>query len=150
MTIRTIMAMRSDGVADGVIRSKIRAGGYAYKDFDGEELAALKKLGISDETVEAMIESTAAAVNRRKEKEERDALKAEIAELRKLVVQRQSRSDNAGDTTGGKTVQTKDGPMDVAACVAAKLLAAEACDRLPWPASSVCSGALKSGYPCGK
>jgi hypothetical protein len=148
MRVKDLLAMRIEGLGDDVIASKIATGNYAYKSFTLQELSALKKAGMPDNITKAMMESTATAAREETERRERDALKAEIASLRKLVEEHKSNPPPATATTGGNVVQTKDGPMDLAACIAARLLATQACNQIPWPGSTICAEGLTSAYPC--
>lgn len=149
MKVRDILAMREQGLGDKVISSKISVSQKLFKDFSMAELGALKTLGIPDEIVEAMIQSHAAAEKEQKQKAEKDALRKEIAELRKLV-ENQAKGGGAsgGTASGGPTVQTKDGPMNTAGCIAGRLAALKLCEQIPWPGSTICSSTAEANFPC--
>ncbi len=149
MRVRDILAMREQGLGDTVIRSKIAASQKAFKDFSLAELTVLKNLGMPDEIVEAMIQSHAAAEKERKEREEKDALRKEIAELRALVEKQAAAGTAGGAAGGGPTVETADGPLDMAGCIAGRLTAMQLCEQIPWPGSTICKSTAESNFPCG-
>ena len=149
MRIKDIVALQAQGVGNKIIESKIRAAAQPYGDFSAAELGVLTELGIDQEVIAAMIDMTAQARKERRDQSEREALRLEIAELRRLVKEQQAKaSEGSGESSAPKTVQTRDGMMDVAKCIAAKLAAKEGCGRLPWPGSTVCSTSLQAAYPC--
>jgi hypothetical protein len=45
-------------------------------------------------------------------------------------------------------IQTEKGPMDKAACMAARLGAMKLCEQIPWPGSTACVQTAKAGFPC--
>lgn len=147
MRVKDIFAMRAQGLGDDVISSTITAGEHGYKEFTLAELTALKSLGMPDPIVKAMITSHAAAAKSKKAQDEKAALQREIAELRKMVEQQRGAP---GAASGGPTVTTANGPMDAAACAAARLTALKACEPLPWPGSTLCQSAAESQFPCGE
>lgn len=149
MRVRDILAMREQGLSDTVIRSKIAASQKPFKDFSLAELTVLKNLGMPDEIVEAMIQSHAAAEKERKEREEKDALRKEIAELRALVEKQAAAGSAGGAKGGGPTIKTADGPLDMAGCIAGRLTAMQLCEQIPWPGSTICKSTAESNFPCG-
>ena len=147
MRILDIVELTESGLNTTVIVSKIRAAEKPYGDFSAAELSELNALGVDQDVVAAMIDVTAAAKRAKRDEKERAALRREIEELRELVKSQAAKGEPASE--GGASVQTKEGEMSPAACVAAKLAASQGCGRLPWPASTVCAEGLGAAYPCG-
>ncbi len=143
LRVRDLTLLNEAKVAPSIVVARVKASTDPYKSFDGEELAALKRLGISDEVVAAMIEVTAKVHERRKADEERDALRAELAALKAMIEAKKG----AG---GGEVVQTKDGPMDFLASCAKRLAAMKLCEQIPFPGSTICQTTAESSFPCPK
>lgn len=144
LRVRDLQKLRAAGVGPTIVLARIRASTEPYKNFDADELGALKKMGVSDEIVTAMIEVTAKLADRRKEDEERAALRAELDSLRKLIEEKKA----SGEKTSGVVVQTKDGPMDTLASCAKRLGAMKLCEQIPFPGSTLCKGTAESSFPC--
>jgi hypothetical protein len=142
MRIKDLLAMKESGLGEEVVTAKIATENVPYRSFSIEELGQLKALGLPDAMVKAMIESTARALREKRDEQERESLKREIAELKKLVA---AKGAGAGE---GATVQTKDGPLDQAACIAKRLAAMKICEQMPWPGSTVCSSTAQANFPC--
>ncbi len=115
-----------------------------YKVYDADELGVLKQMGISDDVVTAMIEVTTKIQESREAEQDRKAMREEIEALKKLVAEKKS----GEQASSGKTVQTKDGVMDVVESCAKRLAAMKLCEQLPFPGSSICSGGVESEFPC--
>ena len=58
LRVGDIAGFRKKGVGDNIIAAKIRSSKGRYKDFSFDEIDQLKTMGISEVTIEAMIEST--------------------------------------------------------------------------------------------
>jgi hypothetical protein len=145
--VRDLLKMKQAKLSDAILLARVKGASEPYKSFDGDEMVALKGLGFSDEVVAAMLEVTTKLEDRRRETEERQALRAEVATLKKMIEEKKAAG---GAATSGETVQTKDGPMDVLASCGKRLAAIKLCDQLPFPASSVCSSSAESSFPCPK
>jgi hypothetical protein len=143
LRVRDLVKMRDAKIGDNVVLARIRASKEPYKSFDTDELAALKQLAIPDDVVTAMIEVTTKISESREAEQDRKALHSELEALKKLVAEKQAQGGGSG-----ATVQTKDGPMDVAASCAKRLAAMKLCDQLPFPGSTICSSATESEFPC--
>jgi hypothetical protein len=144
LRVRDIKKMSDAKVANSIALARIRAASAPYKSFDGDELTALKRMGISDDAVTAMIEVSTKLEEKQKADDERKALRAELDALRKLIEEKKA----SGQPSSGKTVQTKDGPMDVLESCAKRLAAMKLCDQLPFPGSTICSSSVESEFPC--
>lgn len=145
LRVGDLVKMRDAKIGNNVVLARIRASKEPYKSFDVDELAALKQLAIPDDVVTAMIDVTTKISESREAEQDRKALRAELEALKKLVEQKKAEGDGAAS---GKTVQTKDGPMDVVASCAKRLAAMNLCEQLPFPASTVCSSGIESEFPC--
>lgn len=149
MRVKDILAIReSKSVGDEVISAKINQANKAYRDFSLPELALLKKLGVPDGIVKAMVDVTAKVESERRAKQERDALKGEIDDLRKFVEGKKA-GGPAGAPEGEKSITTKEGVVDLATCAAKKLAAMKLCEQIPWPGSTACQSSADSNFPCG-
>lgn len=144
LRVRDIKKMSDSKVASSIVLARIKAASAPYKSFDGDELTALKQMGISDDAVTAMIEVSTKLEEKQKADDERKALRAELDALRKLIEEKKA----SGQASSGKTVQTKDGPMDVLESCAKRLAAMKLCDQLPFPGSTVCSSSVEAEFPC--
>lgn len=144
LRVRDVRKMTEAKIASSIIVARIKAATAPFKNFDGDELMLLKKMGISDEAVTAMIEVSAKLEDRQKADDERKALRAELESLRKLIEEKKA----SGAKSSGKTVQTKEGPLDVLESCAKRLAAMKLCDQLPFPASNVCQSTTDSEFPC--
>lgn len=58
MTVADIISIKQDGMSDRLLVTKIRSSEGAYKDFTFAEIRKLQKKGLSDDVIDAMIEST--------------------------------------------------------------------------------------------
>lgn len=146
--VRDLQKMAEAKIASSIVIARIRASIEPYKNFDGDEILALKVMGLSDDVVAAMIEVTSKLEDRRRTDDERQAIRAELASLKKMIEVKKAASTD-GKTTG-EVVQTKDGPMDILASCAKRLGAIKACEQLPFPASNICSSSAESAFPCPK
>jgi hypothetical protein len=131
-------------ISPKIVIARVNASTEPYKSFDADELVVLKKLGLSDDVVAAMVEVTSKVEERRRADEERQAMRAEIAALKAMIAEK--KAEGAGGK--GEMVQTKDGPMDVLASCAKRLGALKLCDQIPFPGSSICSSTAESAFPC--
>lgn len=143
LQVRDLVAMGEGGLSEEVLASRIAHGHHEYAEFTLAELEELKAMGVPDQLVQAMMTSHERAVSERKQAAERDRVRKEIAELRALV-ERQQRSGGGA----GHVVQTKEGPMDAAACMAKRLAAVKLCEQIPWPGSTACLVGAEQGFPC--
>jgi hypothetical protein len=144
LRVRDLKKMADAKVGGTIVLARIRSSKEPYKSFDGDELAMLKQFGISDDAVTAMIEVSAKLEDKQKDDEERKAMRAELAALKKLIEDKKA----SGGTSSGKTVQTKDGPMDVLASCAKRLAAMNVCEQIPFPGSTICKSTTESEFPC--
>ncbi len=144
LRVRDIKKMSDAKIANSIVLARIKAASAPYKSFDGDELTALKRMGISDDAVTAMIEVSTKLEEKQKADDERKALRAELDALRKLIEEKKA----SGQASSGKSVQTKDGPMDVLESCAKRLAAMKLCDQLPFPGSTICSSSVESEFPC--
>ncbi len=149
LRVQDVLALLESGVVEGVVASKIKGAGKAYKDFAVDELAMLKQLEVPDTIVQAMLDATAAAKRKKETDDASAALRAEIDALKQLIAA-QAKAPAGGSGASSKpaqTVQTKEGPMDMAASCAKRLAALKGCGALPMGAS-ICQTAAKSSFPC--
>jgi hypothetical protein len=144
LRVKDLAKLTTSKVSPSIVVARVKASPEPYKNFDGEELGALKQLGLADEVVTAMIEVTTKLEDKKKADDERQALRTELAALRKMIEEKQA----SGAKTGGQTVQTKDGPMDVLASCAKRLAAMNVCENLPFPGSTICKSTAESEFPC--
>lgn len=149
LRVQDVLELLKTGVAEGVVASKIKGARKPYKDFAVDELAMLKKLEVPDVIVEAMLEATSASKAKKESDAASAALRAEIDALRDLIAaQAKAEPTTSGDSPPAQqTVQTKEGPMDMAASCAKRLAALKACSALPM-GSSICQATAKSSFPC--
>ena len=145
LRVRDLVKLSNAKVSAGIVVSRVKASAEPYKSFDGDELAALKQLGIPDEVVMAMIDVTTKLEDRKKADEERQAMRAEIAALKAMI---EGKKAGAGGAKSGQTVQTKDGPLDVLESCAKRLGAMTLCEKIPFPGSTICSATAESSFPC--
>jgi hypothetical protein len=138
--VHDIIGLLKQGIKDTVIAAKVRMQNAMYKDFDGKEMITLKKMGMTDVLIEAMLDSTGRAKRAQEELQQKKEMEKLLAEIQ----QAQKKLDEA------KTEQNESGPSlgDTVKNCAAQIAALEACKRLPWPANSVCASTAKSQFPC--
>jgi hypothetical protein len=144
LRVRDLAKLTKSNVAPTLVVARVKTSSEPYKNFDADELGALKTLGLADEVVAAMLEVTAKLEEKKKSDDERQALRTELAALRKMIEEKQA----SGAKSGGQTVQTKDGPMDVLASCAKRLGAMNLCENLPFPGSTLCKSTAESEFPC--
>jgi hypothetical protein len=144
LRVRDLAKLATSKVSPTIVVARVKASSEPYKSFDADELGALKQLGIADDVVAAMIEVTTKLEEKKKSEDERQALRTELAALRKMIEEKQA----SGAKTGGQTVQTKDGPMDVLASCAKRLGAMKLCENIPFPGSTICKSTAESEFPC--
>lgn len=145
LRVRDLRKMKEAKIAPSVMLARIKGSTEGYKNFDGDELAALKQLGLSDEVVTAMIEVTTKTEERQRANEERQAMRAELAALKAMIEEKKAATGGKGT---GEVVQTKDGPMDVLASCAKRLSAMKLCEQIPFPGSMLCKSTAESSFPC--
>lgn len=138
--------MADANISSSVTIACIKASKEPYRNFDAEEIVLLKQMGLSDEVVAAMIEVTTKVDDRRRADDDRKALRDELDSLRKMLDEKKA----TGGAATGKTVQTKDGPMDELASCGKRLAAMKLCENIPFPASTVCKSTAESSFPCTK
>jgi fructose-specific component phosphotransferase system IIB-like protein len=146
--VRDIRKMEQAKIAPSIILARVKASNEPYKEFDGDEMVALKTMSISDDVVAAMIEVTTKINERRRADEDRQAIRAELASLKKMIEEKKAASGDG--KSSGQVVQTSDGPMDALASCAKRLAAVKLCDQLPFPGSTICSSTAESSFPCPK
>lgn len=146
LRVRDIQKMRAANVGSSVVIARIRASKEPYKSFDTDELAVLNERGIPDDVVTAMIEVTTKIQDSREADEDRKTMRAEIDALKKLVADQKASGGAAG--ASGKTVQTKEGPLDIVESCAKRLAAMNLCEQIPFPGSTVCKSGVESEFPC--
>jgi hypothetical protein len=144
LRVRDLAKLTTSKVAPNIVVARVKTSSEPYKNFDADELGALKQLGLPDDVVAAMLEVTAKLEDKKKADEERQALRTELAALRKMIEEKQA----SGAKNGGQTVQTKDGPMDVLASCAKRLGAMKLCEQIPFPGSTICKSSAESEFPC--
>lgn len=144
LRVRDLAKLTKSNVAPTLVVARVKTSTEPYKNFDADELGALKQLGLADDVVAAMLEVTAKLEDKKKADEERQALRAELAALRKMIEEKQA----SGAKSGGQTVQTKEGPMDVLASCAKRLAAMNICENIPFPGSTICKSTAESEFPC--
>ena len=154
MRVGDILALLKEGIADRVIAAKIRMQNGIYRDFDGKEMVALKKMGMTDVLIEAMLDSTTRAKRAQEElqkKKDMENLLAEIQHAQKRLdemkaaqnqQQRQPQAAAAGRPNSGPSAS------ETFTNCASQVAALEACKHLPWPANSVCASTAKAQFPC--
>lgn len=145
LRVRDLRKMTAAKVSQAVMVARVRGTSEPYKNFDGDELVALKELGLSDELVTAMLEVTTKLEERKRADDERQAIRSEIATLKTMIAEKK-----AEGAKGGEVVQTKEGPMDVLASCAKRLSAMKLCEQIPFPGSTICSSSAESAFPCPK
>jgi hypothetical protein len=154
LRVGDILGLLTEGIEDRVIAAKIRMQDGIYKDFDGKEMVALKKMGITSALMEAMLDSTTRAKRAQEElqkKKDMENLLAEIQHAQKRLdaikaaqeqQQRQPQAAAAERQNSGPSVS------ETLTNCASQVAALEACKRLPWPANSVCASTAKASFPC--
>jgi hypothetical protein len=146
LRVRDIQKMQAAKLAPSVVMARIRASKEPYKSFDADELVVLKQMDIPDDVVTAMIEVTTKIQDSREALQERESLRGEIDALKKLVAEK--KADKQAGGASGRTVQTKDGPLDVLESCAKRLAAMKLCEQLPFPGSTICTSGVESEFPC--
>jgi len=152
--VHDIVELLRQGIKDTVIAAKVRMQNAMYKDFDGKEMVTLKKMGMTDILIEAMLDSTGRAKRAQEELQKKKEMENLLAEIQ----QAQKKLDEAKTAQGQQQQQPQtmasgqqnNGPSlgDTVKNCAAQIAALEACKRLPWPANSVCAATAKSQFPC--
>ncbi len=148
MRVHDILNLLKQGIEDTVIAAKIRMQNAVYKDFDFEEIGALKKRGVTGVLIEAMLDSTTRAKRAQEElqkKRETEELTQKKPDTMKAAQEQQQQQPQAADSGRQDT-----GPSvgDTVKNCAARIAALEGCKHLPWPANSVCNATAKSQFPC--
>lgn len=156
MRVHDILALLKTGVEDNVICAKIRMQNGIYKDFDFQEIAALKKKGVTGPLIEAMLDSTNRAIREQEEerkKKEMEALRSDVQHAQQRLDElKAAQETQAQQQTPAPAVQvqaTDDTTVaDTLKNCAAQIAALEACKHLPGFASTVCKMTAKSQFPC--
>lgn len=154
MRVHDIVGLLRQGIKDTVIAAKVRMQNAMYKDFDGKEMVALKKMGMTDVLIETMLDSTGRAKRAREElqkKKEMENLLAEIQQAQKKLDEAKATQEQEQQQPQVAVTGQQDSGPSVGETVkncAAQIAALEACKHLPWPANSVCAATAKSQFPC--
>lgn len=144
--IRDLKKMQDAKIAQNIIVARVKASNAPYKTFDGDEMVALKQMGMSDDVIAAMIDVTTKLEERKRADEQTQAIRTELAALKKMIEEKKAASSDG--KTSGVVVQTKEGPMDVLASCAKRLGAVKLCEQIPFPGSSICQSTAESSFPC--
>lgn len=150
MTIRDIVTFSRQGLSNGLIISQIKSARGFYKKFDLAEISELKKLGLSDSIIQAIIEVTTESERIAEEKQR----KAEMADLLVEIKHMKKKLDELKAAQTNQPVQqaSNEGPslQDTLKNCALQLGALEACRHAPGLTQSICKIAAKSQFPCDK
>ena len=148
-----IAGFRKKGVGDNIIAAKIRSSKGRYRDFSFDEIDQLKKMGVPEVAIEAMIESTARVTREEdevKNKKNMEDLLAEIQRMqKKLDNLKTAQASGAAVPVPVSAVQSQ-GPSvtDTLKNCSSQILALEGCKHLPSLGAMVCRAAAKSQFPC--
>lgn len=140
LKVRDLVANVKQGINENILAAKVKNVNIAYKDFEISEIMYLKKRGLSDTLIQAMIEVTG-----RLKHEEKRALenKKLLSEIQKLIDQSQSSISKtpSKEKRGGGLVET------TSECVKLKA-ALSACNRAPSFLAMACKSTARGQFNC--
>jgi hypothetical protein len=139
-----------DGAESGIVLEKVRGRKAIYSDFTDEEIDTLKQMGLTNDLIQAMLESTL------------DAKRAEKARLRNTGGGAYPAGGQSGQMMRNETYSSgEQQPAPVPASeeyvpsvgekianCAAQAAALEGCKRLSGFAQTLCNSAVKVQFPC--
>lgn len=151
LRVGDVAGFRKKGVGDNIIAAKIRSSKGRYKDFSFDEIDQLKKMGIPEVVIEAMIESTSRVSRDEEELQKKKNMEDLLAEIQR--VQKKLGDLKTAQTSGAAVplpAAQSQGPsvVDSVQNCAAQIAALEACKHLPRLGAMVCRVAAKSQFPC--
>jgi hypothetical protein len=154
MRIHDILYLLKQGIEDTVIAAKIRTQNAIYKDFNFEEIGALKKRGMTGVLIEAMLDSTTRAKRAQEElqkkKEMEDLLTETQRTQKKLDATKAAQEQQQQQPQAADSGRQDSGPSvgDTLKNCAARIAALEACRHLSGFAQTICKATAKSQFPC--
>lgn len=140
LKVKDLIMKIKEGMSKKILVAKIKNSNITYKDFTFKEMKYLKKRGVDDMLIEAMLEVTGSLL-----KEQKRALESKklLSEIQKLIDQSQKNV-----MSNPKRTNKGEGIGKVASdCV--KLSAAlKACDNAPGFLSMACKATARSQFNC--
>jgi len=143
MRVGDILKYSKDGLGTGTLASKIRATNAAYKDFSIKEITYLKKKGLKEKLIEAMIDSTA---EHNKQMKQTLANKEMMAEIQKLIQKSSESVKSRSISSTNRNSHSTKSSMPVQ-CVKLKA-ALEACRQAGGFLASACKMTARSSFKC--
>ena len=141
MKVKDALLLTSTGTGPGLIATKIKYSNKEYKDFKFDELAQLKRFGLDDQIVSAMLEST--YKKEQKTAEEYKKRAEQLAAENQRIKTQASRQQTVAASTSRKS-EEKSMPLE---CI--KLVAAlKACDQTSGFLSMGCKAIARSSTDC--
>jgi hypothetical protein len=152
MRVNDILGLLNQGIEDRVVAAKIRMQNGIYKDFDANEMVALKKMGVTGVLIEAMLDSTTRAKRAQEEQQKKRDMENLLAEIQhaqqKLDTMKVAQAQQPSRPQASTGQESGPSLGDTVKNCAAQIAALEACKHLPWPANSICAATAKSQFPC--
>jgi hypothetical protein len=140
MKVRDLAEQLKGGISAKILSAKVKNVNIAYKDFTFPEIKYLKKRGINDTLIEAMIEVTGRLIQ-----DEKRALenKKHIAKVQELIDQSQK------NVNMSSTGNSEEGGVGKVAVDCVKLKSALfACDKAPGFLAMACKATARSQFDC--
>ncbi|MEK6744016.1 MAG: S41 family peptidase [Nitrospirota bacterium] len=151
LRVGDIAGFRKKGVGDNIIAAKIRSGKGRYRDYSFDEIDQLKKMGIPEVVIEAMIESTSRVTRDEEESQKKKNMEELLAEIQRMQKKLdEMRTAQASGAAVPVSAGQSQGPsvVDTVQNCAAQITALEACKHLPRLGAMICRAAAKSQFPC--
>jgi carboxyl-terminal processing protease len=151
LRVGDIAGFRKKGVGDTIIAAKIRSSKGRYRDFSFDEIDQLKKMGLPEVVIEAMIESTSRVTRDEEELQKKKNMEDLLAEIQRMQKKLdEMRTAQASGAAVPVSAGQSQGPsvVDTVQNCAAQITALEACKHLPSLGAMICRAAAKSQFPC--
>ncbi|MBT5096095.1 MAG: hypothetical protein HOM21_17710, partial [Halobacteriovoraceae bacterium] len=139
MTVRDILSHAKGGLGLGMLSAKIKATNGAYKDFTIGEIKHLKKRGMKDKLIEAMINSTTEHNRQMKAAKQNKQMMAQIQELIK-----NSQKNVGSSSSSSSSAANKNMPVE---CLKLKA-ALTACSQAGGFLAMACKATARASFTC--
>ena len=151
LPVAKVIEYKRQGIGDELISAKIMSTEASYKKFDIDEILELKKMGLSEPVIKAMMDVTTQAEHGDDiRKLEADNLKQQT-ELKQIRNEQNTLRSNQTQPVPAAAPQPEEPSVteNVTNCVA-QTVAIEACDNAPggFLGQAICKAAAKASFPC--